>query len=70
MCSRSPDRRNCWRRIRRWRAACNRSPYIDPLNHLQITLLRRLRAGAKDEIVKRATLFTINGIAAALRNSG
>lgn len=48
----------------------NRSPYIDPLNHLQVTLLRRLRAGDTDEAVKRGILLTINGIAAGLRNSG
>ncbi len=48
----------------------NRSPYVDPLNHLQVTLLRRFRAGDHDEVVKRAILLTINGIAAGLRNSG
>jgi len=52
------------------RSLRNRSPYIDPLNHLQITLLRRLRSGADDDVVKRSILLTINGIAAALRNSG
>jgi phosphoenolpyruvate carboxylase len=40
------------------------------LNHLQITLLRRRRAGEHDDVVKRAILLTINGIAAGLRNSG
>jgi len=48
----------------------NRSPYIDPLNHLQVEALRRFRAGEQDGIVKRAILLTINGIAAGLRNSG
>jgi phosphoenolpyruvate carboxylase len=48
----------------------NRQPYIDPLNHLQITLLQRFRAGATEDTVKRAILLTINGIAAGLRNSG
>jgi phosphoenolpyruvate carboxylase len=48
----------------------NRSPYIDPLNHLQVTLLRRRRAGDSDDIVKRAILLAINGIAAGLRNTG
>jgi len=48
----------------------NRSPYVDPLNHLQVELLRRFRAGEHDENVKRAILLTINGIAAGLRNSG
>ena len=48
----------------------NRLPYIDPLNHLQVELLRRLRAGSRDETLKRAIHLTINGIAAGLRNSG
>ena len=48
----------------------NRQPYIDPLNHLQVTLLKRFRAGETDEAVKRAILITINGIAAGLRNTG
>jgi phosphoenolpyruvate carboxylase len=52
------------------RSLRNRSPYIDPLNHLQVTLLGRLRAGDRDEVVKRAILLTVNGIASALRNSG
>jgi phosphoenolpyruvate carboxylase len=49
----------------------NRIPYIDPLNHLQVELLRRLRAGKgdKDEL-RRAVHLTINGVAAGLRNSG
>jgi phosphoenolpyruvate carboxylase len=48
----------------------NRSPYIDPLNHLQIALLHRLRSGDREDKVKRAILLTTNGIAAGLRNSG
>ncbi len=52
------------------RSIRNRRPYIDPLNHLQIELLRRLRSGDSDDRVKRALLITINGIAAGLRNSG
>jgi phosphoenolpyruvate carboxylase len=52
------------------RSIRNRFPYIDPLNHLQIELLQRYRAGRQDERVKRNILLTINGIAAGLRNSG
>ena len=52
------------------RSLHNRSPYIDPLNHLQVELLRRYRAGETHERLKRAILLTINGIAAGLRNSG
>ncbi|MAW33086.1 MAG: phosphoenolpyruvate carboxylase [Proteobacteria bacterium] len=47
-----------------------RVPYINPLNHLQIELLRKYRKGDKDTQTKRAILLTINGIAAGLRNSG
>lgn len=52
------------------RSLRNRSPYIDPLNHLQVELLRRYRAGETEDRIKRAILLTINGIAAGLRNSG
>lgn len=52
------------------RSIRNRRPYIDPLNHLQIELLRRSRAGDREDRVQRALLITINGIAAGLRNSG
>lgn len=49
----------------------NRIPYIDPLNHLQVDLLRRLRAGKGDTAeLHRAVHLTINGVAAGLRNSG
>jgi len=52
------------------RSLLTRTPYIDPLNHLQIALLLRHRAGDTDELVKRAIHLTINGIATGLRNSG
>ena len=52
------------------RSLRNRSPYIDPLNHLQVELLKRYRAGETDEKTRRAILLTLNGIAAGLRNSG
>jgi phosphoenolpyruvate carboxylase len=48
----------------------NRQPYLDPLNHLQVDLLRRYRAGDTADQAKRAILLSINGIAAGLRNSG
>ena len=47
-----------------------RSPYMDPLNHLQVELLKRHRAGDTDERVARGIHLTINGIASGLRNSG
>jgi phosphoenolpyruvate carboxylase len=47
-----------------------RFPYLDPLNHIQIELLRRYRAGDHEERTRRGIHLTINGIAAGLRNSG
>jgi len=52
------------------RSLQTRLPYIDPLNHLQVGLLERHRAGDNDPLVKRAIHLTINGIATGLRNSG
>jgi phosphoenolpyruvate carboxylase len=48
----------------------NRIPYLDPLNHLQIELLRRYRAGDTDELTRRGIHLSINGLTAGLRNSG
>ncbi len=47
-----------------------RSPYMDPLNHLQVELLKRHRAGDTDERVVRGLHISINGVASGLRNSG
>ena len=52
------------------RSIRNRFPYIDPLNHVQIELLRRHRAGDTDPGVVQGIHLSINGIAAGLRNSG
>jgi phosphoenolpyruvate carboxylase len=52
------------------RSLRNRLPYLDPLNHLQVELLRRYRSGRASERVARGIHMTINGIAAGLRNSG
>jgi phosphoenolpyruvate carboxylase len=52
------------------RSLHNRLPYIDPLNHLQVELLRRYRDGADDDATRSGIHMTINGIAAGLRNSG
>ncbi len=52
------------------RSIRNRFPYLDPLNHLQVELLRRHRAGQTDDRTQRAIHLTINGLAAGLRNSG
>lgn len=47
-----------------------RLPYIEPLNLLQIELLKRHRAGEKDERVAEGIQLSINAVATALRNSG
>jgi phosphoenolpyruvate carboxylase len=52
------------------RSIRNRFPYLDPLNHLQVELLKRYRAGDSAQKVHRGIHLTINGLAAGLRNSG
>ena len=57
------------------RSIKNRFAYLDPLNHLQVELLKRHRAsmqddGKRDERVQRGIQLSINGIAAGLRNTG
>ena len=47
-----------------------RLPYIEPLNLLQIELIKRRRSGETDERVGEGILLSINAIATALRNSG
>ena len=56
------------------RSMRHRFPYIDPLHHLQVELIRRFRVGKtaadRDEKVRRGIHLSINGIAAGLRNTG
>ena len=47
-----------------------RNPYLDPLNHVQVELLKRHRTSDSGEQIARGIHLTINGIAAGLRNSG
>jgi phosphoenolpyruvate carboxylase len=47
-----------------------RLPYIEPLNLLQVELLKRHRAGERDTRVREGIQLSINAIATALRNSG
>jgi phosphoenolpyruvate carboxylase len=47
-----------------------RFPYLDPLNHIQLELIKRYRSGTTDERTQRAIQMTINGIATGLRNTG
>jgi phosphoenolpyruvate carboxylase len=52
------------------RSIRNRFPYLDPLNHIQVELVKRHRSGDADPRVVTGIHLTINGIAAGLRNSG
>jgi phosphoenolpyruvate carboxylase len=47
-----------------------RLPYIEPLNLLQVELLKRHRAGETDARVREGIQLSINAVATALRNSG
>lgn len=50
-----------------------RNPYVDPMNAIQVELLRRFRAAggeAEREQVRPPLMRSIAGIAAALRNTG
>jgi phosphoenolpyruvate carboxylase len=57
------------------RAIHLRNPYVDPLNYLQVEMLRRIRALPDQEsdeaqALREVIVVTINGIAAGLRNTG
>jgi phosphoenolpyruvate carboxylase len=55
------------------RSIAHRFPYLDPLNHLQVELMRRHRGaagGEPHERVRRGIHLSINGLAAGLRNTG
>ncbi|WP_081430532.1 phosphoenolpyruvate carboxylase [Polaromonas sp. JS666] len=52
------------------RSIRHRFPYIDPLHHLQVELVRRYREGKADQKVQTGIHISINGIAAGLRNTG
>ncbi|VTU33430.1 phosphoenolpyruvate carboxylase [Variovorax sp. RA8] len=53
------------------RSIRHRFPYIDPLHHLQVELMRRWRSGQQDdERLQRGIHMSINGVAAGLRNTG
>jgi phosphoenolpyruvate carboxylase len=52
-----------------------RNPYVDPLNYIQVEMLRRLRTlpdpdGMQAMALREVIVLTINGIAAGLRNTG
>jgi phosphoenolpyruvate carboxylase len=47
-----------------------RNPYVDPINLVQIEILRRLRRAGEDKVLREALLVTVNGVAAGMRNTG
>jgi phosphoenolpyruvate carboxylase len=47
-----------------------RNPYVDPINLVQIEILRRLRRAGEDRLLREALLVTVNGVAAGMRNTG
>ena len=47
-----------------------RNPYVDPINLVQVELLRRLRESGEDAALFDAFVITVNGIAAGMRNTG
>jgi phosphoenolpyruvate carboxylase len=47
-----------------------RNPYVDPINLVQIEVVRRLRQGDRDPRLHDAFVVTVNGIAAGMRNTG
>lgn len=52
------------------RSIRNRFPYLDPLNHIQVELMKKARQDPKNTKVLNGIQLTINGISAGLRNSG
>lgn len=48
----------------------SRLPYLNPLNMLQVEILKRLRSDNENSKLRDALLITINGIAAGMRNTG
>jgi phosphoenolpyruvate carboxylase len=57
------------------RSVRRRNPYIDPLNFIQVSLLRRLRGlpdpeSTEAERIRDTVFLTINGIASGLKNTG
>jgi phosphoenolpyruvate carboxylase len=52
------------------RSIRNRFPYLDPLNHIQVELMKLNRSNRGSEQVLHGIQMTINGISAGLRNSG
>jgi len=52
------------------RSIDTRNPYVDPINVVQIELVKRLRESPDRPELRRAFAITVNGIAAGMRNTG
>jgi phosphoenolpyruvate carboxylase len=52
------------------RSIDTRNPYVDPINLVQIELLKRLRQSPEAQELRHAFVITVNGIAAGMRNTG
>jgi phosphoenolpyruvate carboxylase len=48
----------------------NRLPFLNPMNLLQVEILKRLRRDDDNLKLRDALLITVNGIAAGMRNTG
>jgi phosphoenolpyruvate carboxylase len=48
----------------------NRLPFLNPMNLLQVEILKRLRRDDDNLKLRDAFLITVNGIAAGMRNTG
>lgn len=72
---RGPRRRGSGREPVTQTAVQLRNPYVDPLNYIQVEMLRRLRVlsdpdGPEARSLRDVIILTINGIAAGLKNTG
>jgi phosphoenolpyruvate carboxylase len=52
------------------RSIARRNPYVDPLNYIQVALLKHIRANGDDPALTEAVLATVNGIAAGMKTTG
>ena len=66
----SPATRTCWPTTRRWPDRCSTGSHLEPLNHLQVELLRRYRAGEERRQGETGILLTMSGLASAPATAG
>jgi phosphoenolpyruvate carboxylase len=72
----SRARKRCSNASRSWPNRCSlRNPYIDPLNYIQVEMIRRLReagrqTGREAAEIRAVIELTINGVSGGLKNTG